>query len=43
MGWSFPGMSAGRNEFNYNFVKPAWAAELPGLSAFALEPTAATH
>jgi predicted dithiol-disulfide oxidoreductase (DUF899 family) len=74
MGWSFPWISAGRNEFNYdfavsvaglpagtsiedmrsrsvepdtthlyNFIKPAWAAELPGLSAFALDDGVVYH
>jgi predicted dithiol-disulfide oxidoreductase (DUF899 family) len=74
MGWSFPWVSSGRNDFNYdfavsvadmpagtshdemfrragdpdrahlyNFTKPAWVAELPGLSAFALDGGAVYH
>lgn len=74
MGWSFPWVSSGRSEFNYdfgasargldagpsqpemerwtgdptaapryNFTKPSFAAEMPGLSAFALEDGVVYH
>jgi predicted dithiol-disulfide oxidoreductase (DUF899 family) len=74
MGWSFPWVSSGRSDFNfdfgvsvrdldagasqpemerpspgrrdhatYNFTKPAFAAELPGLSAFALDDDVVYH
>ena len=74
MGWSFPWVSTGRNDFNYdlgvsipdipagtsiedmrsrglgrntgriyNFTKPAWLAEAPGLSAFALDGGVVYH
>jgi predicted dithiol-disulfide oxidoreductase (DUF899 family) len=74
MGWSFPWVSSGRNDFNYdfevsvpglnagpsqpemerpgpdrtdlpayNFTKRPFAAESPGLSAFALENDAVYH
>jgi predicted dithiol-disulfide oxidoreductase (DUF899 family) len=74
MGWSFPWVSSGRNEFNYdfgvsvreldagasqpemeradpgrsdlptyNFTKKAFQAEMPGLSAFALEDGVVYH
>ena len=74
MGWSFPWVSSGRSDFNYdygvslrdvpagasqpemprgvgqqaagaryNFTKDAFAPEMPGLSAFALEDGAVYH
>jgi predicted dithiol-disulfide oxidoreductase (DUF899 family) len=74
MGWSFPWVSSGKSDFNYdfgvsvrgldagasqpemerftgdpetgpkyNFTKPAFAAEMPGLSAFALEDGVVYH
>lgn len=74
MGWSFPWVSSGRTDFNYdygvslrdvaagasqremprggglgdegaryNFTKPAFAPEMPGLSAFALEGGVVHH
>jgi predicted dithiol-disulfide oxidoreductase (DUF899 family) len=74
MGWSFPWVSSGRNDFNYdfgmsvhdldagasqpemerpdpdrtdlpayNFTKKAFAAELPGMSAFALDDGTVYH
>jgi predicted dithiol-disulfide oxidoreductase (DUF899 family) len=74
MGWSFPWVSSGRNDFNYdygvslpdldagasqpemervtgeradgatyNFTKQPFAAEMPGLSAFALEEGVVYH
>jgi predicted dithiol-disulfide oxidoreductase (DUF899 family) len=74
MGWNFPWVSSGRNEFNYdfgvsvreldagasqpemeradpgrsdlpayNFTKKAFQAEMPGLSAFALEDGIVYH
>ena len=74
MGWSFPWVSSGRSDFNYdfgvsvrdldagasqpemerpepgrtdlpayNFTKTAFAAELPGLSAFALDDGIVHH
>jgi predicted dithiol-disulfide oxidoreductase (DUF899 family) len=74
MGWSFPWVSSGRNDFNYdlhasvrgldagssqpqmerpshnrtdlptyNFTKKAFGAELPGLSAFALDEGIVYH